>query len=100
MSEIANCPRSVIGSVKDMERRRTREDAEDPSLAGARRQMERHVRQSAERYPGPNYFEVLKWIHSALKPDVYLEIGVGTGASLMRAQPPTRCIAIDPDPQL
>ncbi len=56
--------------------------------------------EASRRYPGPDYYQVLAWIHSAVKSDVYLEIGVADGRSLMLAQAGTRCIAIDPYPQI
>ncbi len=28
------------------------------------------------RFPGPDYFEVLEWLHEDLRPESYVEIGV------------------------
>lgn len=53
---------------------------------------------AAARFPGPDYYEVLSWIHSALRPAVYLELGVLHGGSLRLAQPPTLAIGVDPNP--
>ncbi len=47
--------------------------------------------------PGPSYREVLSFIHHALKPASYLEIGVETGATLRLAQFSSTIIGIDPD---
>jgi hypothetical protein len=46
------------------------------------------------------YFEVLDRIHQYLLPRTYVEIGVSTGRSLTLALPGTRCIGIDPEPQI
>ena len=51
------------------------------------------------KLPGPDYRSVLRILHMA-KPKLYVEIGVRDGASLALAEPETRCIAIDPEPQL
>ncbi len=50
--------------------------------------------------PGPGYREVLAQIHEALRPKIYVEVGVSTGASLRLVGPQTRAIGIDPAPQL
>jgi predicted O-methyltransferase YrrM len=50
------------------------------------------------KLPGPSYLSVLRTLHLALKPKLYVEIGVRLGTSLMQADPETRCIAIDPAP--
>ena len=50
------------------------------------------------RFPGPNYYEVLRWLHEHLKPATYLEIGVFRGNSLKLAVPPTIALGIDPSP--
>lgn len=44
--------------------------------------------------------DFLRSLHELLQPATYLEIGVQTGRSLAQAIPPTRCIGIDPDPQI
>jgi hypothetical protein len=54
---------------------------------------------AARRFPGPDYREVLRWIHHELKPATYVEIGVGWGDSLRLAQPSTMAVGIDPSPQ-
>jgi len=62
--------------------------------------VERHIEKSQERLPGPPYYQVLRWIHEALRPTNYVEIGIYTGWSLRMALPDTRCIGIDPEPRL
>ena len=52
------------------------------------------------RFPGPEYCEVLKWIHETLQPSSYIEIGVFEGRSLCLALPATQSIGIDPNPQI
>ncbi len=48
------------------------------------------------RLPGPDYLEVLSWLHQEQKPASYVEIGVGNGSSLELARPPTVALGIDP----
>lgn len=57
-----------------------------------------HVALAQLRWPGPQYREWLGWLHCALKPAIYVEIGVEKGESLALAQAPTQAIAIDPAP--
>jgi len=52
------------------------------------------------RFPGPEYYEVVKWIHETLQPSSYVEIGVFEGRSLSLALPATKSIGIDPNPQI
>jgi hypothetical protein len=52
------------------------------------------------RLPGPNYYDVLRWLHEELKPASYLEIGVFRGRSLSLAMPPTTALGIDPCPKV
>ncbi len=56
-----------------------------------------HDDRAAERFPGPEYREVLGWIHEALRPRTYVEIGVLGGGSLHLARPETLAIGIDPN---
>jgi hypothetical protein len=52
------------------------------------------------RFPGPDYYAVLKWLHCALKPQHYVEIGIFNGDSLQLAAPPTVALGIDPEPYI
>lgn len=52
------------------------------------------------RFPGPDYYEVLRWLHEELRPESYLEIGVFQGGSLSLAVPPTTALGIDPFPRI
>ncbi|MGA0238565.1 MAG: class I SAM-dependent methyltransferase [Acidimicrobiales bacterium] len=47
-----------------------------------------------------NYYVLLGLIHQARRPNLYVEIGVNKGDSLTFAQPGTRLIGVDPEPQL
>ncbi len=66
----------------------------DPEL------LSTHQSKAATLLPGPDYLTVLGWIHSMLRPAVYVEIGVRNGDSLRAALPGTTCIGIDPAPAL
>lgn len=48
--------------------------------------------------PGPSYLDILSFLHRALRPRTYLEIGVATGESFALVLPGTRAIGIDPEP--
>ncbi len=54
--------------------------------------------EAARRLPGPDYYQVLRWIHAELKPAVYVEIGVMYGESLRIAAKGAEVIGIDPNP--
>jgi hypothetical protein len=51
------------------------------------------------KMPGPGYLETLATLHKAIKPKLYIEIGVRDGDSLRQTQTGTKCIAIDPEPR-
>jgi hypothetical protein len=55
---------------------------------------------AAQRFPGPNYLQVLGWIHQELRPASYVEIGVLHGHSMKLARPGTVAIGIDPHPRV
>jgi Methyltransferase domain len=55
---------------------------------------------SRRRFPGPDYYEVLQWIHETIQPLTYVEIGVFDGRSLCLALPVTLSIGIDPNPRI
>lgn len=48
------------------------------------------------KLPGPDYYQLLAFLHQALRPKLYVEIGVRDGSSLKLAGPDTHCIGIDP----
>jgi hypothetical protein len=55
--------------------------------------------ESHKRFPGPDYLEVMRWVHQILKPSIYIEIGIEGGDSLGNTLPTTKLIGIDPFPQ-
>lgn len=59
-----------------------------------------HLGLAALRMPGENYLAWLKWLHEALRPETYFEIGVANGWSTSLALPPTVAIGVDPEPTL
>jgi hypothetical protein len=59
-----------------------------------------HLNESLRNLPGPAYYRVLNWIHQFLKPDNYFEIGVHKGTSIRQTPPDTRCIGVDPQPNI
>jgi hypothetical protein len=59
-----------------------------------------HLNESLRRLPGPPYYRVLNWIHQFLKPENYFEIGVHKGTSIRQALPDTRCVGVDPSPNI
>lgn len=50
-------------------------------------------------FPGPNYRTHLAALHEAIRPSLYLEIGVFDGDTLALAQPGTHAIGVDPAPR-
>jgi hypothetical protein len=66
----------------------------DPAL------LQKYLEMAQGRFPGPDYYEVLRCIHHTLRPRTYVEIGIREGASLACALPETRCLGIDPDPNI
>jgi Methyltransferase domain len=61
---------------------------------------DQQLEESKRRLPGPPYYKVLRWIHEALRPANYVEIGIRKGFSLAMALPGTPRIGIDPAPAL
>jgi hypothetical protein len=60
-----------------------------------------HLNESLRRLPGPAYYQVLKWVHRALEPANYVEIGVHKGISLIQANKGTPAVVgIDPEPNI
>lgn len=59
-----------------------------------------HLFRARRALPGPNYYEVLSWIHEVLKPATYVEIGVHEGDSLQYVGRDTICVGVDPAPDL
>jgi hypothetical protein len=57
-----------------------------------------HDAAAAASFPGPDYYEVLRWLHEELRPAAYIEIGVAYGESLKLALPGTKALGIDPHP--
>src|SRR5215831_7657354 len=57
-----------------------------------------HDAAAYRRFPGPDFYEALGWIHATLEPETYVEIGVLGGCSLAAAPPRTVAIGIDPAP--
>lgn len=57
-----------------------------------------HLALARLRWPGPDFHQVLRWLHELLEPALYLEIGVEGGLSLALARPPTRVVGVDPQP--
>ena len=64
-----------------------------------RKQFEFHEKEAKRRFPGPKYTKVLQWVHSAVNPSLYVEIGVCMGDSLKLVPPTTKAIGIDPNPK-
>ena len=60
--------------------------------------MAAHDRAASRAFPGSDFYEVLRWIHEALHPATYVEIGVHSGCSLAFVQPHTQAVGVDPDP--
>lgn len=59
-----------------------------------------HNRVASMRFPGPDYYQVLGWLHEDLRPESYVEIGIFQGESLKLALPPTIAVGIDPFPEV
>lgn len=60
----------------------------------------RHLEAAGARFPGPDYYTALNWIHEIRKPATYIDIGVRSGGSLSIAKPQTVCVGIDPNPAI
>jgi hypothetical protein len=59
-----------------------------------------HMHRAKRALPGPAYYRALQWIHEALRPAVYVEIGVHEGDSLSVVLPDTLTIGVDPAPHI
>jgi hypothetical protein len=55
-----------------------------------------HVCMARAKLPGDDFLVYLRRFHEALRPRVYLEIGVDAGRTLSLARPPTKALGIDP----
>jgi hypothetical protein len=64
-----------------------------------RARMVAHDRAAYDAFPGPDFHEVLAWIHADHRPETYVEIGIHSGASLGIPRSETLCVGIDPEPQ-
>ena len=51
-------------------------------------------------FSGPEYREVLAWLHRRLSPRTYIEIGVSRGKTITLASPSTQAIGVDPEPAI
>ena len=60
--------------------------------------MAAHDEAASRAFPGPDFHQVLKWIHEAVKPATYVEIGVHSGGSLAAVRRQTVAVGIDPEP--
>jgi tetratricopeptide (TPR) repeat protein len=85
---------AALGRRADAIARQWQALALDPDL------LQAHMLLVEALLPGEHYHGVLRRLHERLKPRVYVEIGVETGASLALAQPPTVALGIDPAPRI
>jgi hypothetical protein len=63
-------------------------------------QLQQHLALAETLMPGPDYYTVLRWVHEILRPASYVEIGIRNGDSIRLALDETRCIGIDPAPNV
>jgi hypothetical protein len=61
--------------------------------------MAAHDMQASRAFPGPDFREVLAWLHEDLRPATYVEIGIHSGCSLAAVGPGTLVVGIDPSPR-
>jgi hypothetical protein len=73
-------------------------DAYARALAFDPDHVDAHLGLSHLRMPGEHYAVWLARLHERIRPRAYLEIGVAKGRTLALAQPPTRAIGVDPEP--
>lgn len=78
----------------------TTEPVGGSSQRKAQEEYARDIAEVGRLFPGPDYREVLSWIHRYGRPRNYLEIGVNFGRSFALAGPDTRAVGVDPQPNL
>jgi hypothetical protein len=61
--------------------------------------MAAHDLAASRAFPGPDFHQVLRWMHEDLRPATYVEIGIHAGCSLAAVQSQTLAIGIDPEPR-
>lgn len=62
--------------------------------------VEAHLAWARALMPGPDYIDILGYLHDLRQPKSYVEIGVEFGTTLTLVKPPTKVIGIDPAPQI
>ncbi len=62
--------------------------------------VEVHLAWAEAAMPGPDYLEILTFMHKFLQPQSYVEIGVEFGTTLKLVSSQTKAVGIDPNPQV